>query len=782
MELCADLSTDYTPGLFGVSYHTLKGVVVSVYESLVVGPRLGEDPELVTKVMSQVATALGDMQTTHPHYGDLAARIIMSELYMHTPRSFDAAMKSLHDEGILADEVWAACKEHKIKIKRALAKHTSSDFVYCTFQGVHHLIKSFLLKVNGKVVERPRYMYMRMALGLHPRDINMALETFALAVDGTIMHASPTMFNAGTTTPQLASCFIQTVDGTNEVTRADTFSETAAISMLNGGIGVNVDGSDTTGYNCVLDKLIKDTPQGGSKNNKRPGAGAIYREVWEADALRCLANKRSEGGDEDERCQDLFVGLWICDLFMKRLTESLTTKRDITWSFFQGDEARVLRGLHGMEFEKKYLQFEADKKHVFHTTVQRVMTDISKTFKETGGPYILFKDTCNARSNHSNRGTLRGSNLCAEILQYSDTKETAVCILGSVCVSKFLAEHSDESHVEYDFDGLGRAVRVLVRNLNRAIDRTTYPSDKAKRSNRKMRPIGIGIRDLQGLFVKANLPYTSSTAQMFMMQVMQTIYYNALSESVEEAKIHGPYPKFEGSMFSRGVLQQDVTRQSFEWKVVCGECGASAPLDVSCEFCHVTTNDPPQMDWAGLKRDISERYGIRNSLLTALMPTVGTSQIFGTYESFEPMPSLMHFARVNSGEFQMVNRDLVEALDVANLWTPEMKNRIIRNGGSLKGIKTIPKRIKSIFKTVWDIPQMDTIRMAAMRGAFVDQSQSLNIYLEDPTLPKHTTLMVYAWKCGLKTGSYYHRSKAATDAVKVTCLQNDVDGCMSCTA
>ncbi|XP_070184619.1 ribonucleoside-diphosphate reductase large subunit-like [Littorina saxatilis] len=777
VDFCLTLKTQWRRPLDKISEDSIRTVVTST-ASTVNNER---------SLYARAAIEFGDMQLTHPQYGDLAARLLMAQLYMDTPGRFEEAMYTLWKDKKLAEETWEACRRYSTEIEDLLRQHADADFNNFTYQGVTHLIKSYLMRsTDGTVIERPRYTMMRIALGLNPTDFDAVKATFEALIDGSMSLASPIMFNAGTTMPQMASCFIQTVDGNNVKRKYESLAETANISAMNGGVGMNIDGSDTQMFNIVVDRTIKDVPQGGAKNKKRPGAGAVYREPWETDFLKILANKRTEGGREDEKHKDLFIGMWTPNLFVERLRESASTGKPVMWSFFDGEAADSLRRLHGKEFEDLYHALEVKKAYKFQLPILKVFSEVCDTYKETGGPYTLLKDVANRRSNHNNRGTIRGSNLCAEVLEYSDCNETAVCTLSSICSSKFLVEASEDGII-YNFEGLGNTVRVAARNLDNTIDINMYPSKQTAKSHLSMRPIGIGPRDFQGLLLKAGLPFTSGAAKRLLDAVSAQMYFSALEESCNMAVERGPYPHFEGSMYSKGILQQDTTHVAPDFS--CSMCTA----DVSCEFCSIPM-PLPELDWEGLSKRIVQN-GLRNSLVTAAMPTVGTAQIFGHYESADPLDSLVFLARVNSGTFQVVCRQLVEDLEKIGLWTPYLGNAIVNNSGSLEGMTEIPERMRMIYKTVWEIKQKERMKMAAIMGRYIDQGISFSVNLEDPTNSKYLTLLLFASDCDLKTANYYHRSKPATGAKKLVaksemkkgtppprvCKRNDPT-CMACSS
>jgi ribonucleoside-diphosphate reductase subunit M1 len=750
---CIELKTVYGKPLDGLSEDAIADVVRTTATTV-------QDTD---GLFSRVAIEFGNMQMEHYQYGQLAARVLMSQIYSTTPGRFCDAMRLLYEDGKLSDRTWKAVEENRDELVGLIDRSDPhADFNNFTYQGVTHLTKSYLLRSkDGTVIERPKHTMLRVALGINPGNFPMVAETFGLLLDGTLSMASPIMFNAGTTTPHMASCFIQTIDGTNPVSKYEGLTEMATISSMNGGVGMNVDGCDTQNFNIVVDRAIKDVPQGGVKNNKRPGAGAVYREPWETDFLKILSNKRTEGGREDEKHKDLFIGMWTPSIFVRRLEQSVVTKKPVLWSFFCGAPASLLRGLHGREFDEAYERLEADGAYASQTPILDVYNAVCLTQKETGTPYVLFKDIANRRSNHGNRGTIRGSNLCAEILEYSDAShETAVCTLASICVSKFLRKDGGE-RFSYDFDRLGKVTRVAVRNLNETIDLNLYPSEKTRRSHTRMRPLAIGIRDVQGLFFDSGLPFTSGPAKRLLERIMAEIYYAALDESRIMALERGrSYDYFEGSMYSRGILQQDTT--PFKPDFGCTFCGGRR-----CEYCSTELNLPSAPNWEALAADIS-RDGLLNSLVTAIMPTVGTAQIFGHYEAAEPMDSLVYLARVNSGTFQVVCGRLVRELESLGMWTDSVRTAIVANGGSIRGMTDIPQRLRDVYMTVWEIKQKERIKMAATYGRYVDQGISFNVFLDNPTSAKYLTLMLFSHnECDMKIANYYHRSKAAVDAKKV---------------
>lgn len=614
------------------------------------------------------------------------------------------------------------------------------DFNYNYF-GFKTLERSYLLRIDGKVAERPQHMIMRVAVGIHGDNVEKAIETYNLMSSKYFTHASPTLFNAGTPQPQLSSCFLVTMKSDSIDGIYDTLKTCAMISKTAGGIGLNVHciratGSYIAGTNGSSNGLVpmlqvynntaRYVDQGG---NKRPGAFAIYLEPWHADIFDFL-DLRKNHGKEEARARDLFYALWIPDLFMKRV------EANGDWSLFCPNEAPGLADVWGEEFETLYHKYENTPGLPRKTLkAQKLWYHILESQTETGNPFMLYKDSCNRKSNQQNLGTIRCSNLCTEIVEYSAPDEVAVCNLASVALPTFI----DVSRGEYDFAKLHEVTKVVVRNLNKIIDVNYYPVEEARRSNMRHRPIGVGVQGLADAFLALRMPFDSPQAKELNKHIFETIYHAAAEASIDLAQEEGPYETYPGSPTSKGILQFDM------WGVTPSEL----------------------WDWASLRERLA-KYGIRNSLLVAPMPTASTSQILGFNECFEPYTSNIYSRRVLAGEFQIVNPWLLKDLVDMGLWSDYMKNRIIADNGSIQNIPNIPADIKALYKTVWELSQKVIIDLAADRAAYIDQSQSLNIHIQNPTMGKLTSMHFYGWKKGLKTGMYYLRTQAAAAAIQFT--------------
>jgi len=581
---------------------------------------------------------------------------------------------------------------------------------------------------------------MRVAVGIHGEDIDAAIETYNLLSERYFTHASPTLFAAATPRPQLSSCFLLSMSDDSIEGIYDTLKQCALISKSAGGIGVNVHcirskGTYIAGTNGISNGLVpmlrvynntaRYVDQGG---NKRPGAFAIYLEPWHGDIFEFLDLKKNTG-KEEVRARDMFYALWIPDLFMKRV------ENNEMWSLMCPHSSPGLYETHGEAFEKLYIGYEAEGRFIRQVKAQDLWFAIIEAQVETGTPYMLYKDACNRKSNQQNLGTIRCSNLCTEIVQYSSKDEVAVCNLASIAVNMFVKQNPKE----YDFQKLKEVTKTVTRNLNKIIDVNFYPVEEAKKSNFRHRPIGIGVQGLADAFILMRMPYDSDEAKILNQQIFETIYYGALESSCELAEKLGTYETYDGCPVSKGVLQYDM------WD--------KKPTDL--------------WDWQALKEKI-KKFGLRNSLLLAPMPTASTAQILGNNESFEPYTSNVYNRRVLSGEFQVVNHHLIKDLTDCGLWDDDMKNKIIANNGSIQAIGEIPEDIKNIYKTVWEISVKTQIQMAADRGAFIDQSQSFNIHVAEPNYGKLTSIHFYGWKLGLKTGMYYLRTKAAASAIQFT--------------
>ncbi|HKO80183.1 MAG TPA: ribonucleoside-diphosphate reductase subunit alpha, partial [Chitinophagaceae bacterium] len=669
---------------------------------------------------------------------------------------------------LIADDVYAIIVENADRLNASIIYERDYHF---DFFGFKTLEKSYLLKVNGKIVERPQHLFMRVALGIHKNDIDSAIETYNLMSEKWFIHATPTLFNGGTPKPQMSSCFLQSMKEDSIAGIYETLKNAALISQSAGGLGINIHniratGSYIKGTNGTSNGIIpmlrvfNDTAryvdQGGGK---RKGAFAVYLEPWHADVFEFL-DLRKNHGKEEMRARDLFLALWVCDLFMKRV------ETDGQWSLFCPNEAKNLHTTHGAEFEALYEQYEREGKAKRVVPARDLWNAILDAQIETGNPYMLYKDSANEKSNQKNLGTIRCSNLCTEIIEYSDDNETAVCNLASISLPRFVEGK------KFNFDKLLEVTQIITKNLNKIIDNNYYPLEETKRSNFRHRPIGIGVQGLADVFMLLGLPFESDMAKLLNKNIFETIYYAALVASNNLAKELGAYETFTGSPLSQGIFQFDM------WNV--------QPSD--------------RYDWNALRAEIKD-HGVRNSLLLAPMPTASTSQILGNNECFEPYTSNIYNRRVLSGEFVVVNKHLLKDLMSLGLWNDSMKQRIIAANGSVQNIEEIPANLKEIYKTVWEIKQRTIIDMSADRGAFICQSQSLNLFVEQPNFAKLSSMHFYTWKKGLKTGMYYLRTKAATDAVKFTvdtdvikqtatdkamaveqisCSLDNPEGCISC--
>ncbi|XP_071786817.1 ribonucleoside-diphosphate reductase large subunit-like [Asterias amurensis] len=728
-KLCYGLNTEF----LDVEAITTK-VIGGVYPGVTT-------VELDTLAAETAAT----MTTKHPDYAVLAARIAVSNLHKETKKCFSDVMSDLYNyvnpkngkhSPLISKWTFDIIMEHKARLNSAIIY--DRDYEY-QFFGFKTLERSYLLKLDGKVAERPQHMLMRVAVGIHENDIDAAIVTYNLLSEKWFTHASPTLFNAGTCRPQLSSCFLLTMHDDSIEGIYDTLKQCALISKTAGGIGLNVHciratGSYIAGTNGnsngllpmlrVYNNTARYVDQGG---NKRPGAFAIYLEPWHADIFDFLDCKKNHGKEEN-RARDLFFGLWIPDLFMRRV------EQNGDWCLMCPNECPGMADCWGKEFEELYEKYESEGKYRKKIKAQYLWQAIIQAQTETGTPYMLYKDACNSKSNQQNLGTIKCSNLCTEIIEYSSPDEVAVCNLASIALPMYVRrDHT------FDFKKLAEVTEVVTRNLNKIIDINYYPVPEAKKSNFRHRPIGIGVQGLADAFIKMRFPFESKEAQELNIQIFETIYYASLKASCELAKELGPYETYEGSPSSKGILQYDM------WNVT-----------------------PTKLhDWDALKADIA-KYGIRNSLLLAPMPTASTAQILGNNESIEPYTSNFYTRRVLSGEFQIVNQHLLKDLTEMGLWSDDMKNLLIANNGSIQNIDEIPDEIKPLYKTVWEISQKTVLKMAADRGAFIDQSQSLNVHIAAPNFSKLTSMHFYAWKQGLKTGMYYLRTRPAANPIQFT--------------
>ncbi|KAI8799129.1 ribonucleoside-diphosphate reductase large subunit [Biomphalaria glabrata] len=691
------------------------------------------------------AETAATMTTKHPDYAILAARIAVSNLHKESKKVFSEAMSDLYKwinpktgkhSPMISEEVYNIIMNNAERLNSAIIY--DRDYSYNYF-GFKTLERSYLLKIDGKVAERPQQMLMRVSVGIHKEDIDAAIETYNLLSEKWFTHASPTLFNAGTNKPQLSSCFLLTMDSDSIEGIYDTLKTCALISKSAGGIGLNVHciratGSYIAGTNGTSNGLIpmlrvynntaRYVDQGG---NKRPGAFAIYLEPWHADVFEFLDLKKNTG-KEEQRARDLFYALWIPDLFMRRVEENAD------WTLMCPNECPGLSDVWGEEFEKLYTKYESENKGRKVIKAQKLWYAIIESQTETGTPYMLYKDSCNRKSNQQNLGTIKCSNLCTEIVEYSSPDEVAVCNLASLALNMYV-----KSDKTFDFERLQYVTKVAVRNLNKIIEVNYYPVPQAEVSNKRHRPIGLGVQGLADAFILMRYPFDSPEAKQLNKEIFETIYFAALDASCELAEKYGPYETYPGSPVSKGILQHDM------WNV----------------------KPSTKLDWDGLRKRIAQ-YGVRNSLLMAPMPTASTAQILGNNESIEAYTSNIYSRRVLSGEFQIVNHHLLKDLTDRGLWNEDIKNQIIAAGGSIQGIATIPEDLKDLYKTVWEIKQKVVLEMAADRGAFIDQSQSLNIHIAEPNYGKLSSMHFYAWRLGLKTGMYYLRTKPAAQAIQFT--------------
>lgn len=695
------------------------------------------------------AEVAASMTTSHPDYALLASRISVSNLHKETKKSFSETMTDLYQfvnpktgkkSPLIADDVYKIIEKNAELIDSTIIY--DRDFGYDYF-GFKTLERSYLLRINGKIAERPQHMLMRVALGIHKDDVQSAIETYELMSQKYFTHATPTLFNAGTPKPQMSSCFLLTMKDDSIDGIYDTLKQCAKISQSAGGIGLSIHnvratGSYIRGTNGTSNGIVpmlrvfNDTAryvdQGGGK---RKGSFAIYLEPWHADIFDFL-DLRKNHGKEELRARDLFFALWTPDLFMKRV------KENGEWTLMCPNECPGLADTYGKNFEKLYKKYEKAGKGRKTIKARELWEKIVEAQVETGTPYILYKDACNEKSNQKNLGTIRSSNLCTEIIEYTAPDEVAVCNLASIALPMFI----DEETNTFDHQKLYNITRVITKNLNKVIDRNYYPVAEAKNSNMRHRPVGLGVQGLADTFIKLRLPFDSDEAKVLNEEIFETIYFAALTSSMESAKTEGPYQTYEGSPISQGLFQHNL------WGKKDDELSGRWP-------------------WKELREQIKE-HGVRNSLLLAPMPTASTSQILGNNECFEPYTSNIYTRRVLSGEFIVVNKHLLIDLVKLGLWNDDMKNEIIKANGSIQGIDNIPNNIKALYKTVWEIKMKDIIDMSADRGHFIDQSQSLNLFIDQPNIGKITSMHFYAWEKGLKTGMYYLRTKAATQAIQFT--------------
>jgi ribonucleoside-diphosphate reductase alpha chain len=715
-------------------------VAMRVIEGLYDGVTTSELDNLAAEIAAT-------MTTTHPDYAKLAARISVSNLHKNTKKSFSETMTDLYvyvnprtgkKAPLLSDEVYKIIQKNADKLDSSIIYNR--DFGY-DFFGFKTLERSYLLKLNGNIVERPQHMLMRVSIGIHLDDIEAALETYELMSKRYFTHATPTLFNSGTPKPQMSSCFLLTMKDDSIDGIYDTLKQTAKISQSAGGIGLSIHnvratGSYIAGTNGTSNGIVpmlrvfNDTAryvdQGGGK---RKGSFAIYVEPWHADIFDFLELKKNHG-KEEMRARDLFYAMWTPDLFMKRVEENAE------WTLMCPNECPNLFDVHGDEFEALYLKYEKEGKGRKTIKARDLWEKILESQIETGTPYMLYKDSANRKSNQKNLGTIRSSNLCTEILEYTSPDEIAVCNLASIALPMFVKDG------EFDHQTLFDVTVRVTKNLNRVIDRNYYPVKEAENSNFRHRPVGLGVQGLADVFIMLRLPFTSDTAKQLNQDIFETLYFAAVTASAEEAKKDGPYQTYKGSPISKGEFQHNL------WGIKDEELSG-------------------RWDWVKLRKTV-KKQGVRNSLLVAPMPTASTSQILGNNECFEPYTSNIYTRRVLSGEFIVVNKHLLEDLVDRGLWNEDMKQELMQNNGSVQNIDGIPDDLKELYRTVWEMSMKDIIDMSRQRGYFIDQSQSLNLFMEGATMAKLTSMHFYGWKSGLKTGMYYLRTKSAVDAIKFT--------------
>ena len=720
-------------------------VAMRVIEGLYDGVTTSELDNLAAEIAAT-------MTTTHPDYASLAARISVSNLHKNTVKSFSETMKDLHDyvnpitgkkASLISDEVYKVIKKNAEELDSKIIYNR--DFGYDYF-GFKTLERSYLLKINGQIVERPQHMLMRVSVGIHLDDLEAVIDTYELMSKKYFTHATPTLFNSGTPKPQMSSCFLLTMQDDSIDGIYDTLKQTAKISQSAGGIGLSIHnirstGSYISGTNGTSNGIVpmlrvfNDTAryvdQGGGK---RKGSFAIYIEPWHSDIFDFLDLKKNHG-KEEMRARDLFYAMWVPDLFMKRV------EKNAEWTLMCPNECPGLYDCHGDEFDKLYLKYEKQSKGRKTIKARELWEKILESQIETGTPYMLYKDSANRKSNQKNLGTIRSSNLCTEILEYTSKDEIAVCNLASIALPMFVEKG------EFNHQKLYDVTARVTKNLNKVIDRNYYPVKEAENSNFRHRPIGLGVQGLADAFIQLRMPFTSEKAKELNQDIFETLYFAALNASVEESKKDGPYKTYKGSPISKGEFQHNM------WGVEDKELSG-------------------RWNWGKLRKDVL-KHGVRNSLLVAPMPTASTSQILGNNECFEPYTSNLYTRRVLSGEFIIVNKHLLKDLVELGLWNEDMKQELMRSNGSIQDIKQIPDELKELYRTVWEMSMKDIIDMARHRGYFIDQSQSLNLFMEGATMSKLTSMHFYAWKSGLKTGMYYLRTKSAVDAIQFTLEKKD---------
>lgn len=732
-KLCYGLNMDYVSPI-----EVAKKVIDGIYDGV-----------STIELDNLAAETAASLTTKHPDYAVLAARVAISSLHKVTSKSFSNTMKRLYtyedpktgeNASLLAKDVYEIIRKHAATLDSTIIY--DRDYNYDYF-GYKTLERSYLLRLDGKIVERPQHMLMRVAVGIHKEDIESAIETYNLMSEKWFTHATPTLFNAGTPKPQLSSCFLLAMQDDSIPGIYDTLKQCAQISQSAGGIGLSIHNVRATGSyikgtngtsNGIIPmlKVFNDTAryvdQGGGK---RKGAFAIYLEPWHADIFEFLDLKKNHGKEEN-RARDLFYALWTPDLFMKRV------EQNGDWSLFCPNEAPGLGDTWGQDFERLYEKYEREGRARKTVKAQELWFAVLESQIETGTPYMLYKDAANRKSNQQNLGTIKSSNLCTEIMEYTSEDEVAVCNLASLALPRYVKE---ENGIKvFDHQKLFDVTYHVTKNLNKVIDINYYPVPEAKNSNMRHRPIGLGVQGLADTFIALRMPFESEEAKGLNKDIFETIYFASMTASKDLAKKDGAYETFKGSPLSEGRFQFDM------WGV---------------------TPDSGRWDWEELRQEVI-KHGARNSLLLAPMPTASTAQILGNNESFEPYTSNIYLRRVLSGEFMIVNKHLLKDLIGLGIWNDKMKQDIIAANGSVQDIPNIPQHIKDLYKTVWEISQRTVIDMSADRGAFICQSQSLNLHVMNVNFGKLTSMHFHAWKKGLKTGMYYLRTKAAVDAIKFT--------------
>ena len=684
------------------------------------------------------------LSTEHPDFNKLAGYIIISNNHKNTSPSFSEAMEKVYNntningdhKPLISEKIYKIIKKHKNKLNSIL--DYSRDYLIDYF-GFKTLERAYLTNIKNEIIERPQHMFLRVSLGIHENDMKSVKETYNYMSQKYFIHATPTLFNSGTVRPQMSSCFLLSCgDSITDIYK--NISDCAQISKWAGGIGIHVSSvrgnksyiAGTNGSSNgiipmlkVYNETARYVDQGGGK---RKGSIAVYLEPWHCD-IESFLDIRKNHGDENQRARDLFTAMWTPDLFMEK------AEKNEEWCLFCPNECPGLNDVYGDDFKKLYEKYELEKKYRKKISARELMFKIITSQIETGTPYMLYKDSCNRKSNQQNIGVIKSSNLCAEIIEYTDKDMTAVCNLASIAVNNFY----DEKTKIYDYEKLGKITTIITKNLNKIIDRNYYPIPETKKSNMELRPIGIGIQGFADLLFKMRLNFDSLEAREINKKIFACIYYNSVKTSMEISKKTKPYKYFKGSPLSKGLFQFDL------W----GKQGHS------------------DFDWGQLRSDVME-YGVANSLLTALMPTASTSQILGNFECFECITSNIYVRRTLAGEFIVLNKYLIKDLLDLNLWNKEIKDRIIYDNGSIQNIDEIPQDIKNLYRTVWEISQRSVIDLSSERGIYIDQSQSMNIFIEKPTYRNMVSMHFYGWKSGLKTGMYYLRSRPKSKAQQFT--------------